>query len=96
MLEKYLQNIANIPRTVSFNDIKEFDRFEERFFDVEGRIGDIVGMLEGAVEFCPNNDPPSQDEILAWLWVIKPEFKKDILSFANDDLREIITDYDLE
>ena len=93
MLKKLLKDPHLIPTTVSWGDIKEFDRFEDRFFDVEAYFGDIVGMLDGAVEFSPNNHPPTQDELLAWLWVIRPENKDDILSLANDDLREIIEDY---
>ena len=51
MIRELLQNADRVPYVVFFRDIAEFNRFEERFFDVEGRIGDIVGMVEEAVEF---------------------------------------------
>ena len=96
MLRALLQNTNAIPTEVALKDVGEPERLEERFFGVEGNIGDIVGMLEDAVEFCPNNEPPTRDEVLAWLWVIKPEHKDEIVALASGELREIIADYDAD
>ena len=93
MIEKYLKNFNLLPRIVSFKEISEFERFEERFFIIEGNIGDIVGMNVDSVEFIPNAEPPSRDEILSWLWIIHPEFSNDIIRYANQDLITIINEY---
>lgn len=89
-----LDHIDRIPEVVKFKDINEFERMEERFFEVEQVFGDIVGMGLDSVEFCPNQSRPNiQREVLPWLWIIYPELKTEILEFADNDLKQILTDY---
>ena len=94
MVKDLLDNIDRIPEVVKFKDINEFERMEERFFEVEQIFGDIVGIGLNSVEFCPNQSPPSiQREVLPWLWIIYPESKTEILEFADNDLKQIVTNY---
>ncbi len=88
------EKFKNIPATVKFKQIHEIDRMEERFFDIEQHFGDIVGMNDKSVCFCPNNNPPLKDEILPWLWIIHSEEKEEILKYANVTLSQIIQDYE--
>jgi len=94
VISKLLNNHNLVEMEVPFSKIKSFDRMEERFFDVEKAYGDILGMNTDSVEFCPNNNPPSNDEILPWLWVIHPEEKEEILKYANVTLKRIIKIYE--
>jgi len=94
MVRILLTDASKIPRVVDFKNIREFERMEERFFDVEQFYGDIVGMNIDSVEFCPNNTPPEKnEEVLPWLWLIHPEWKDEILEVADSRLKEIIHDY---
>lgn len=88
------QLLDNLPYEILFDDIPEFETFEDRFFLVEAVFGDILGMNVGSCEFAPNHHPPLlQTEILPWLWVIRPQLSSEILNFANKDLRKIIEEY---
>lgn len=94
MIKKILNDHDLLEYELHFKDIKELNRMEERFFAIEQYFGDIVGMNVDSVEFCPNNEPPLESEIIPWLWVIHPEWKNEILDFADKDLKEIIKDYE--
>jgi len=37
-----------------------------------------------------DDDPPSRDETLAWLWFIRPDLGSEIASDASSDLHELI------
>jgi len=94
MVEQILNNLNLIEYKVNFSMISDFERMEERFFDIEKNFGDIVGMNVNAVEFCPNNKPPVKDEILAWLWIIHPELKDEIFKYADKTLKIMIQEYE--
>ena len=97
MSKVILDKLEDIPRKVEFKNIQEFDRMEERFFDIQAHFGDILGMSVDSVEFCPNHKPPEiQSEILPWLWLIHPELKVEILQQADDKLKKIIAEYDFD
>lgn len=85
-----------IPRTVRFSDIQRFETMEDRFFAVDRIIGDIVGMNVDSVEFCPNREPPNRDEVLAWLWIIRPEYKAGILEVGSDKIRKAVLESEPE
>ena len=90
-LDYYLNNIEY---KVPFSDIDDFDRFEERFYEIDRLTGDSLGMGLDFVEFCPNNDPPKlKDELLPWLWLIHPKLYKEICKIADKELNELIDDY---
>jgi hypothetical protein len=69
---------------------------EYRFFAVDRTIGVIIGMNADSVDFCPDHKPPTRDEVLAWLWVIHPEYKAAILELGSDKLREAICESEPE
>ena len=94
VISELLSNNNLVEMVVPFSKIKAFERMEERFFDIEKEYGDILGMNVDSVEFCPNNNPSSKDEILPWLWVIHPEEKEEILKYADATLKRIIKDYE--
>jgi hypothetical protein len=95
-VKEFLDNPNTISREVKFKDIQEFDRMEERFFDVDPYYSNILGMNIDYVEFSTLNEPPLKNEILAWLWVIHPEWKEEILEYADDTLKQLIKDYDVK
>ncbi len=94
MKKDIYNELAEIKYEIYFQEIVEFNRFEERFFEIELYFGDILGMCEGYVEFCPNNSPADlEEELLPWLWLIRPDLSEDIILLAENKLKEIIFSY---
>ena len=56
----------------------------------------LIGVNEGYIEWCPNNEPPSQIETLTWWWVIRPDLGAAIAIEAPDELKKIIGKHILE
>lgn len=97
MVEEILIDYGKLPFDYNFTDIvdyeSDFEKMEERFYDVDSLYSNILGWAENHLEFCPNNEPPDIGEVLAWLWVIHPEWKDEILKYADKKLKKIIMDY---
>jgi hypothetical protein len=85
--------LQNIPREVDWDDIPEFERMDDRVSMVSMICSNIIGVNEGYIEWCPNDEPPIEAEILAWIWVIRPDLGEKIFPRANEDLRQTILDY---
>jgi hypothetical protein len=95
-VEQLLAKVKKIPRTVRFKDIQGFKTMEDRFFAVDRMIGVILGMNADSIDFCPENKPPSRDEVLAWLWVIHPEYKAAIWGLGSQIVRKVILESEPE
>jgi len=84
----------DFPHEVPWGEIERFDDLDVRVSAIDCLFANIVGVNDGYIEWCPNADPPSNDEYLAWLWVVKPSLGKEISSEAPADLRQLIDAYD--
>lgn len=82
-----------LSRRIAWHDIAEFDRLNKRVMAIDWLYGDIIGMGDGWVEWCPNNEPPAAAETLAWWWVARPDLGNEIAKEADEEFREIISDY---
>lgn len=82
------------PREVPWGDIERFDDFDVRVSAIGCIFANIIGVNDGYVEWCPNGDPPSRDEYLAWLWVVKPGLGKVISGESSGNFRELVQAYD--
>ncbi len=94
MVLELLNEPGKTPKKYFLKDIKEYERLDERFYDVDGIRINILGWNMDFLEFCPDDDPPQKDDILGWLWVIHPEWKDEILEYADEDLKSIIREYE--
>lgn len=81
-----------LPRSVAWSDIPEFDRFDERFGAVNVAHGPIMDVMEGHVALA-TDEPPTDNELVAWAWLIRPDLEEQIMAFANTELREAIEYY---
>jgi hypothetical protein len=81
------------PCEVGWNEMKEKGRVEERYIDMDMAVGAMYGITDNGIDFSPNNEPPTKDEILAWLWIIHPEWAPEIRELANEKIRQAIDDY---
>lgn len=76
----------NIPREVKYSEVEDFDEFDTRRSAIDGLYINIIGVNEDGIEWCPNDDPPSKEEYLAWLWVIKPSMGTEILNDCSEEM----------
>lgn len=92
-INMYLINKKTIPRHVKFFEITELKQMEERFYDIDANFINILGWNKDSLDFYPNTEPPNNDEILAWFWVIRPDLKEEILKYCNETLKKLIQEY---
>jgi hypothetical protein len=97
-----LQNILrNIPVEIKWEDVVQRERMDERISCVGMLSPNTIGVCEGYLEYCPDNNPPHLEENLSWIWVIRPdlvddllklnlseEFKKLLLCYQSDTMEE--------
>lgn len=95
-VKQVLAKAKKIPRTVRFTEIQQFETMEDRFFAVDRTIGPIIGMNTDSVDFVPHDKRPTRDEILAWLWVVHPEYKAGIFELGSDKVRAAIQESEPE
>jgi|SRR5690606_14630892 len=95
MKNKSLKEILqNYPSRISFKEIVDFEKFDDRLSIVDCIVINIIGVEEGFIEFIPDNNPPLEDEILCWIWAFKPDLTKEILEITmNDDLKFALNTY---
>jgi len=94
MLILDVQTILNsIPREVSWQDIVQFKKVDERVAIANQLCPNIIGVNEGYIEWCPNDEPPSHLETMIWWWVVRPDLGAAIAIEAPQELKEIIGQY---
>ncbi|MUG94874.1 hypothetical protein F7734_21910 [Scytonema sp. UIC 10036] len=88
--------LISIPNEVAWENIIQFEKIDERVATANMLCPNLIGVNEGYIEWCPNDEPPSQLETLTWWWVIRPDLGAAIAIEAPDELKEIIGKYILE
>ncbi len=71
--------IENYPNEISFEEIVDFENFDERLSVVDCIVVNSIGVNKGFIEFIPDNNPPLNKEILCWIWAIRPDLTNEIL-----------------
>lgn len=85
-----LQLIDAPPRIVAWAELGDMDQVDQRRMCVEMIQGTIIGVLDGVVEFSPDHSPPTPDEILCWIWFIRPDLADQIAPKANKPLSDLM------
>ena len=94
MPASYKSIIDSTPSEVKFKDIVEIDRLVERMSAVSVLFSSIIEVGEGYIEFCPENEPPSIEETISWVWTFRPDLGSTILKHTlSTDLRLLIDAY---
>ena len=97
MLTLDIQSIlTSIPQEVPWENIVQFNKLDHRVALANNLCANLIGVNEGYIEWCPNNEPPSQLETLTWWWVIRPDLGGAIAIEAPNELKTIIGKYILE
>ncbi|NEP87843.1 MULTISPECIES: hypothetical protein [Okeania] len=91
---KDVQTIFNsIPNEVAWQNIVQFEQLDDRVAIANDFYPNMVGVNDGFIEWCPNDEPPSYLERLMWWWVVRPDMG---VAFALEDpveLKRIIGNY---
>lgn len=91
------QIVESIPIEVKLSEIIDFDRLDERISAVGVLYANTIGVCNGYIEFCPDNNPPLIEEILSWIWTFRPDLSADILNYnLPKNLRLLIELYQAE
>jgi hypothetical protein len=90
---KQVQDLIRfLPRSVAWSDISQFDRFDERLGAVNVSHGAIMDVTDGHVALSTDQSP-TDDELVAWAWLIRPDLQEQIIPAASSELREAIAYY---
>jgi hypothetical protein len=93
-MDDYRALSLNPPSSVPWTEVVDFARLDERRSCVDCLYANILGVNTGEVEWCPNEEPPSRDEKLAWLWFIRPDLAPEIQTDASAELRRLMESYE--
>ncbi|MEQ8974662.1 MAG: hypothetical protein RIE73_30290 [Coleofasciculus sp. C1-SOL-03] len=88
--------LDSIPTEVRWQDVVEFNKLDQRVTLANDLCANIIGVNEGYIEWCPNDEPPSRLETLIWWWVVRPDLGAAIAIEAPQYLKEIIGQYILQ
>lgn len=84
----------NYPNQIMFDNIIDFENFEERLSVIDCIVVNVIGVEEGFIEFIPDNNPPLEDEVLCWIWAFRPNLTNEILEITkNEDLKFALNSY---
>ena len=89
----YRTLFANPPSIVPWSEVVDFDQLDERLSCIDCLYANILGVNDGDVEWCPNDEPASKEETLAWLWFIRPDLAPEIAQDAPKELQNLIESY---
>jgi hypothetical protein len=96
MDERLPSILDSIPNEVRWQYIVQFNKLDERVAIANDLCANIIGVNEGYIEWCPNDEPPSILETLVWWWVVRPDLGAAIAIEAPQELKEIISRYILQ
>ena len=86
-----LQTLLNsYPTTVSHTYIVDFPNFDERRSAIDCLVVNTIGVSAGFIEFIPDSDPPLKEEILCWIWAIRPDLSTELLALAPNETFQIL------
>ena len=88
-----LSDASNTPRRVSHSEIRRFDDLDQRVSAGTVLFGSVFGVNEESIDWVPDDIPPTEQERLAWLWLIDPTRSDDLLDDAHDPLRALLLAY---
>lgn len=73
--------------------VGEPDRADERIACLKALYGATIGVTESGYEWCPDDEPPTDDEGLAWRWFVRPGDDSDIAPAASPRLATLMRSY---
>ena len=85
MVKELKELILDHPKQLNWDDVKDFDNFAVRLSAVDCLVVSTIGVSDGFIEFIPENKPPLREEVLCWIWAIRPDLSTELLKL--DDIQ---------
>jgi hypothetical protein len=85
--------VVSLPRMVYWQEVVQFERVNERVSAVSFVLKDSVGVQEAELCWAPEEFPPSEAQMLAWAWVVRPDLADPISELAGERLRAVMAAY---
>src|SRR6202008_4291908 len=86
--------IDSPPTKVKFENIVERNKLDDRISAVGALFANTIGVCDGYIEFCPDHSPAPFEEIISWIWTIRPDLSGEILKQKlSVDLQSLIEAY---
>lgn len=84
--------IDNYPKQLNWEEVLDFDKFDERLSAVDCLVVNTIGVSDGFIEFIPDNNPPLKEEILCWIWAIRPDLSTELMKLdeIQDDFKILL------
>jgi len=93
--DELLRISDNIGAKVRLDLIADGGRLDDRISVANAICPFTIGVDQGSLAWVPDNDPPSKDERLVWVWVIRPDLGWYVRwSTADVHLRRAIDEYE--
>jgi hypothetical protein len=92
-MEKELKElIENYPKQLNWEDVTDFENFDERLSAVDCLVINTIGVSDGFIEFIPDNNPPLKEEVLCWIWAIRPDLSTELIKLNDiqDDFKTLL------
>ncbi|QDT94759.1 hypothetical protein V144x_01900 [Gimesia aquarii] len=89
-----LSDSSSVPRLVLRSNVSELERSDDRISCLKGIFGTTIGVNEDSFEWCPDDRPPSPQELLGWLWFLEPNIDVNLKSKASGQLSKLMIAYD--
>ncbi|MEL7121470.1 MAG: hypothetical protein AAFO07_18625 [Bacteroidota bacterium] len=92
MEKELIELIENYPKQLNWDEVNDFDNFDERLSAVNCLVVNTIGVSEGFIEFIPDNNPPLREEVLCWIWVIRPDLSTELMKLdeIQDDFKILL------
>tara|TARA_Y100000310_G_C20627186_1_gene786592 strand:- start:813 stop:1625 length:813 start_codon:yes stop_codon:yes gene_type:complete len=86
--------LIDIPHEVINIHVIEPENIDERISAVGIIYANTIGVKEASIEFIPNDTPPSNEEVLSWIWTFRPDLGTQILTHQiNPEFKKLIESY---
>ncbi len=89
-------DIQIYPGKVKSQEVEDKEHLEERVSAINCLFANLVGVSDGYLELCSEQEEPSKEELLAWSWLIKPSQGEAVTKEGSDELCLLITQYQHE
>jgi len=94
MDKELLTLLESYPTRVNWTDVVDFVNFDERRSAIDCLVVNTIGVSDGFIEFIPENEPPLRAEILCWIWAIRPDLSKELITLdITEDFRILLNAY---
>ncbi len=81
------------PRFVPWEQVTERERFDDRIDPVNAVVGAIMDVTAEGVALTTDDRRPTRDELVAWVWLTRPDLTAQLRPLASAAMIEVFDAY---